>query len=127
MKKYKDVKVLIVDDVANMRSFLAASLRSIDILKVWDASNVKDGMKLYQDKKPDIVFLDLDMPGIGGMTMLRSLTKQDACAYVVIVSGESKVDNVKEALKAGAKGFIVKPYNMNKIILMLDKMLASKG
>ncbi|MBE1301475.1 MAG: response regulator [Alteromonadaceae bacterium] len=126
MERFRNISALIVDDVANMRGFLISSLRSIDLLNVRDASNAKEAMKMYQEKRPDIVFLDLDMPDISGLTMLRTLQQKDPRAFVVIVSGESNVDNVKESLKAGAKGFIVKPYNMNKIIAMLDKLLASK-
>lgn len=127
MERFRNISALIVDDVANMRGFLISSLRSIDLLNVRDASNAKEAMKMYQEKRPDIVFLDLDMPDISGLTMLRTLQQKDPRAFVVIVSGESNVDNVKESLKAGAKGFIVKPYNMNKIIAMLDKLLASKN
>lgn len=126
MERFRNISALIVDDVANMRGFLISSLRSIDLLNVRDASNAKEAMKMYQEKRPDIVFLDLDMPDISGLTMLRTLQQKDPRAFVVIVSGESNVDNVKESLKAGAKGFIVKPYNMNKIIAMLDKLLATK-
>lgn len=126
MERFRNINALIVDDVANMRGFLISSLRSIDVLNVRDASNAKEAMKMYQDKRPDIVFLDLDMPDISGLTMLRTLQQKDPRAFVVIVSGESNVENVKESLKAGAKGFIVKPYNMTKIIAMLDKLLASK-
>ena len=126
MDKFKDISVLIVDDVANMRGFLNSSLRSIDILNVRDAANAKEGIKKYEDKRPDIMFLDLDMPDIGGMTVLRSIKQKDPSAFIVIVSGESKIDNVKEALKLGAKGFVVKPYSMQKIIAMLDKGLEAK-
>lgn len=126
MSKYKSLSVLIVDDVANMRSFLASSLRSIEVLKVYDAPNARAGMKMYEEKRPDILFLDLDMPEISGMTALRSIKKQDPSAFIVIVSGESQVENVKEALKLGAKGFVVKPYSMQKIIGMLDKALEAK-
>lgn len=126
MDKFKHLSVLIVDDVANMRGFLTSSLRSIDILNVRDAGNAKEGVKKYEEKRPDIMFLDLDMPDIGGMTVLRSLKQKDPSAFIVIVSGESKVDNVKEALKLGAKGFVVKPYSMQKIIAMLEKALEAR-
>lgn len=126
MQKYKDISALIVDDVANMRNFLMSSLRSVDVTKLRDAANATEGMRMYQEKRPDIVFLDLDMPEVSGLTMLRSLKQKDRDAFIVIVSGESKVENVKEALKLGAKGFIVKPYNMAKITAMLDKVLSVK-
>lgn len=126
MTKFKDLSVLIVDDVANMRGFLTSSLRSIDVLNVRDAANAKEGIKKYEEKRPDVLFLDLDMPDIGGMTVLRSIKQKDPSAFVVIVSGESNVDNVKESLKLGAKGFVVKPYSMQKIISMLDKALTMR-
>lgn len=124
--KFRNISVLIVDDVANMRGFLTSSLRSIEVLNIRDASNANDGMKKYEEKRPDIMFLDLDMPDIGGMSVLRSLKQKDPSAFIVIVSGESKIDNVKEALKLGAKGFVVKPYSMQKIVAMLEKALDAK-
>ena len=126
MNKFKDLSVLIVDDVANMRGFLTSSLRSIDVLNVRDAANAKEGIKRYEEKRPDVMFLDLDMPDIGGMTVLRSIKQKDPSAFIVIVSGESNVENVKESLKLGAKGFVVKPYSMQKIISMLDKALQAR-
>lgn len=126
MQKYSNLSALIVDDVANMRSFLISSLRSVDLLNTRDAANGKEGIKMYREKRPDIVFLDLDMPEISGLSMLRSIKQYDPSAFVVIVSGESKKENVKEALLLGAKGFIVKPYNMTKVMAMLDKAIAAK-
>lgn len=126
INKFRDVSVLIVDDVANMRGFLTSSLRSIEVLNIRDAANAKEGIKKYEEKRPDVLFLDLDMPDISGMTVLRSLKQKDPSAFIVIVSGESKVENVKEALKLGARGFVVKPYSMQKIMAMLEKALEAK-
>ena len=82
--KFRNISVLIVDDVANMRGFLTSSLRSIEVLNIRDASNANDGMKKYEEKRPDIMFLDLDMPDIGGMSVLRSLKQKDQRASKVV-------------------------------------------
>ena len=116
-----NIQVLIVDDVSNMRSLLASSLRSLDISTILEASNTLDAIEIYEKKHIDIVFLDLHMPKIDGFAALKKIRSINPNAFVVIVSGESSIDNVKKAILMGAKGFIVKPYQLGKIKEMIDK------
>lgn len=127
MKEVKSLNVLIVDDVANMRGLLASSLRSWDISNITEAANANEALKYFEAKLHDIVFLDLQMPGVGGMAVLRSMKQIKPDAFIVIVSGESNVSNVKEAIQFGAKGFIVKPYTMAKLEEMIKKYLKEKA
>ena len=116
-----NITVLIVDDVSNMRSLLASSLRSLDISTIKEASNTMDAIEIYEKKHIDIVFLDLHMPKIDGFEALKRIRLINPNAFVVIVSGESSINNVKKAIQMGAKGFIVKPYQLGKIKGMIDK------
>ena len=114
------IRVLIVDDVSDMRNLLASSLRNLDIRDIMEAKNAVDAIEIYQNKEIDIVFLDLHMPKIDGFEALKKIRFINPNAFVVIVSGESSINNVKKAILMGAKGFIVKPYQLGKIKEMIE-------
>ena len=120
----KEIQALIVDDVSNMRNLLASSLRSLDVTNILEAMSAKEAIELYKQKHIDVVFLDLNMPDIDGFEALKQIRNLDPMAFVVIVSGENYIENVKKAIKMGAKGFIVKPYQLGKIKDMLTKYAA---
>ena len=114
-------RVLIVDDVSDMRNLLASSLRSLDISHIMEAKNAAGAIEIYQNKEIDIVFLDLHMPNIDGFEALQEIRKINPVAFIVIVSGEHSIDNVKKAIKLGANGFIIKPFKLGKLKEMIDK------
>ena len=116
-----DLSILIVDDVSNMRRLLTSTLRSLDITNTLDATNSLDAIEIYKNKDIDIVFLDLNMPEVDGLEALKQIREHDTKAFVVIVSGENYVGNVKKAIALGAKGFIVKPYKFGKIQETINK------
>jgi two-component system chemotaxis response regulator CheY len=113
-------KVLIVDDVAVARDLMRAMLRSLDVKQIFDASNGIEAVALFKHERPDVVFLDICMPGMDGLHALEEMLAINPAAYVVIDSAESTPDNVRAALQLGAKGFIVKPFNMQKVREILD-------
>ncbi len=119
-----EISVLIVDDVSNMRSLLASSLRSLDITNILEASSSLDAIEIYQNKKSDIIFLDLQMPKVDGFEALKQIREINNNAFIVIVSGENSIINVKKAIQLGANGFIVKPYKLGKIQEMIEKLNA---
>ena len=110
-----------MDDVSNMRRLLTSTLRSLDITNTLDATNSLDAIEIYKNKDIDIVFLDLNMPEVDGLEALKQIRELDTKAFVVIVSGENYVGNVKKAIALGAKGFIVKPYKFGKIQETINK------
>jgi len=108
-------KVLIADDVAVARDLMRAMLRSLDIAQIFDASNGIDAVALFRREHPDIVFLDICMPGMNGLQALEVMLAENPAAFIVIDSAESTAKNVRAALELGAKSFIVKPFNMQKV------------
>ena len=120
-------KVLIVDDVAVARDLMRAMLRSLDVKQIFDASNGIDVIALFRRERPDIVFLDIRMPGMDGLQALGEMLTDNPAAFIVIDSAESTAKNVRAALKLGAKGFIVKPFNMQKVRDILDKYFLYKS
>jgi two-component system chemotaxis response regulator CheY len=123
----KSLKILIVDDIAVARDLLRAMLRSLHVTEILDASNGHDAVALYQRARPDIVFLDIRMPGKDGLQALFEILAIDPNAFVVIDSADSTADNVRAALKGGARGFMVKPYNMQKVRDILEQYAAQRA
>ncbi len=112
---------LIVDDINEMRALLKVMLKKNGITDIVEASNGAAALQSYSQALPDMVFLDINMPDNSGLEVLEALLKQDSFAYVVMVSGESTVKNVKKALDLGARGFVVKPYTYQKIAEMIER------
>jgi two-component system chemotaxis response regulator CheY len=119
--------VLIVDDVAVARDLVRAMLRSLDVEQIFDASNGIDAIALFRREHPDIVFLDIRMPGMDGLQALAEMLAENPAAFIVIDSAESTADNVRAALELGAKGFLVKPFNMQKVRDVLDNYFRYKS
>ena len=123
----RSLKVLIVDDIAVARDLLRAMLRNLQVTEILDASNGHDAVALYQRARPDIVFLDIRMPGKDGLQALHEIMVIDPNAFVVIDSADSTVDNVRTAVQGGARGFMVKPYNMQKVRDILEQYAAQQA
>ena len=117
----ESINVLVVDDVQVMRSLLISSLRSLNITNVQEAHNAQSALQIFAKGKIDIVFLDINMPDINGLELIKQLRSMNPSVFIIMVSGESSLDNVKQSIALGAKGFIVKPYTSGRIKAMIDK------
>lgn len=115
MKKNQIITALIVDDVAEMRSLLKTTLLKVGVRNVAEADSAHTALARYRESRSNIVFLDINMPGESGISLLEVLKAEDKFAYVVMVSGDSTVENVKTSIGLGARGFVVKPYTLAKI------------
>jgi two-component system chemotaxis response regulator CheY len=100
---------LVVDDSEFARKSLITLLGRIGGMLSGEAVSGQDALQKYRSLKPDIVFMDVNMPGMEGIDALELLLREDSGAKVVIVSSLSHGDLVKDALKKGAKHFITKP------------------
>jgi len=123
----KLLSVLIVDDVAVARDLTRAMLRSLDVTQIFDASNGTDAVDLFRRINPDVVLLDICMPGVSGLQALGEMLEENPAAFIVMNSAESTQENVSEAMKLGAKGFIVKPFCSQKVRDILDKYILYKA
>lgn len=115
------INVLVVDDVQVMRSLLISSLKTLNIHNVQEAHDARSAMQIFSKGKIDIVFLDINMPDVNGLELIKQLRSLNPSVFVIMVSGESSLDNVKQSIALGAKGFIVKPYTSGRIKAMIDK------
>ncbi|WP_067730982.1 response regulator [Oceanobacillus damuensis] len=101
--------ILIADDSKFMRSFLKTKLQQHGYQDVIEAADGQEAINVYEHTKPDIVFLDITMPNVGGLTALEKILDFDSNAKVVMCSAMATKSNVNEALHLGARDFIVKP------------------
>jgi len=109
-------KVLIADDTPLVRQMLGSYVKALGYTDVLTASDGKAAVTLYKSRDIDITFLDIDMPKLNGIEALKQIKEHNKGAYVVIVSGESTLENIELSIASGANGFITKPFNSQKII-----------
>lgn len=108
-------KILLVDDAAFMR-MRCAKLLVENGYEVEEAENGAEAVNKYQEIKPDLVLMDITMPVMDGITAVREIKGNDPGAKVVMVSALGQQTMVMEAIKAGAKDFVVKPFQPDKIL-----------
>lgn len=112
-------RVLIVDDALFMRRMLADILKKEGFEICGEAENGKEGIDKYAELRPDVVTMDIVMPKmeeIDGVAAVREIIKRDPQAKIVIVSAMGQHALVVEAIQAGAKDFIVKPFQPSRVV-----------
>lgn len=118
----KKLTVLIADDEPLVRSLLLDYLMGECHYNVIVARDGRQALTLYQKHVGEIkiTFLDIEMPKLDGLRVLRGIRVVNRKAYVVILSGAGNLENVKAAMAAGMNGFIVKPFSNKKIAEALN-------
>jgi len=116
-------RILIVDDAAFMRMMLTDILVEKGYEIAGEAEDGEEALRLYKELKPNLVTMDIVMPGAGGIEAVREILKVDSKAKILIVSALGQRVLVKEAIEAGAKGFVVKPFSPEKVIEEVENIL----
>ncbi len=114
------MKILVVDDAAFMRIRLEKILSGAGH-EVIQAENAATALTLYQEHTPDLVTMDITMPEIDGIQAIGLLKKIDPAAKVIVISAMGQKSMVGEAIKAGAKDFVVKPFEPERIIAAVTR------
>ena len=112
------VTVLIVDDSRTSRRFLRNMLTEAGY-----EVDGEDGMKKYEEFKPDIVTMDITMPKLDGIDAVSEILKINPAAKIVMVTAAGQKTNIVEALKRGAADFIQKPFESSAIVSVLEKVM----
>ena len=92
--------------------------------EVAEAENGREAVSKYAEWRPDAVLMDITMPIMDGLTALKEIRKLDPAARVAMVTAMGQQAIVLEALKAGAKDFVLKPFQPDRILATLHKLLA---
>ena len=117
-------RVLIVDDAAFMRKMLGDVLTKGGHAVVGEAANGVEAVARYQELKPDLTTLDITMPEKDGLAALADIMGSDPSARVVMCSALGQESKVLEAIKLGAKDFVVKPFQPDRVNDAVGKALA---
>jgi two-component system, chemotaxis family, chemotaxis protein CheY len=116
-------KIMVVDDAAFMR-MRCSKLLTDNGYEVTEAANGVEAVKKYQESKPDGVLMDITMPDMDGIQTLKKLMEMDASAKIAMVTAMGQQSLVIEALKFGAKDFVVKPFNAERVLAAVKRITA---
>ena len=115
---------LIVDDSAFMRFHLRRMMDSFDNVIASEAANGNEAIREYGRLRPDIVLMDIVMPGLEGVETVKRICTEDPKARVIMISSVSYQEKVAEAISAGAKWFIPKPVTTDELRRAIENVLS---
>lgn len=113
--------VLITDDTAFMRMTLKNVIQKNGFDVVGEAADGEEAVAKYKELNPDLVTMDITMPKMDGIAAIKEIVKIDPDAKIVVCSAMGQKPMVLEALNAGAKDFLVKPFDPERVVEALDK------
>jgi len=116
-------KVLIVDDAAFMRMMLKDILTKNGFEVVGEAANGNEAVEKYSQLSPDLVTMDITMPQCDGIAALKQIVGKDPSAKIIMCSAMGQQAMVIESIQAGAKDFIVKPFQPPRVLESIKKVL----
>ncbi|MBI3230049.1 MAG: response regulator [Burkholderiales bacterium] len=114
---------LIIDDNEITRELLRVTMRSDGYQVLGEATDGESGMEMVARLKPDVVFLDIVMPGMSGIDVLKSIKSKLPKTVVLMVTGNSDRATVQAAVQNGAGGFILKPFNTGTVLKTVENAL----
>jgi two-component system chemotaxis response regulator CheY len=120
-------RLLIVDDATIMRMRISGVAREAGWEIVAEATNGVEGLARYREQRPDLVTLDIVMPELDGVEMLRQLRSEDPAARVVMVSAVDQRAKLRECIALGALDFVVKPFDKERLLSLFRKYAAAPG
>ncbi|UCC74752.1 MAG: response regulator [Gemmatimonadota bacterium] len=115
--------VLIVDDAIFMRTMIADILKGAGFEVVGEASSGSEAVEKYKELKPDLVTMDIVMPDMGGIDAVREIVKFDPDARILMCSAMGQQGLVVEAIQAGARDFVVKPFQPSRVLEAVQRLL----
>lgn len=116
-------KILLVDDAAFMRMMIKDALQKNGYTDLYEAADGVEAVSKFNEVKPDLVIMDITMPNMDGLSALKAIKTIDAGANVVMCSAMGQEAMVIEAIKLGAKDFIVKPFKPDRILKTVTTVL----
>ncbi|NLW57121.1 MAG: response regulator [Firmicutes bacterium] len=116
-------RVLVVDDAAFMRMMIKDILKKGGFEVVGEAENGLKSIEKYKELKPDLVTMDITMPEMDGITAVKEIKKIDENALIIMCSAMGQQAMVIDAIQAGAKDFVVKPFQPDRVLEAVRKAL----
>jgi len=120
-------KILIVDDASFMRNVLKDIIKSNGLAsEIFEAGDGIEGVKAFQKIKPDLVTMDVNMPRADGIQALRAILKIDPTAKVIMITSVEEKHIVQDAIKLGARDYVVKPFDRSNVPLVINKVIRQR-
>ena len=116
--------VLLVDDEAHIRLYLKALLKRLGVETFYEASDGEPAIALYEQEKPDLVLLDVNMPGMDGLEVLERITAKDPDAVVIMLTAQASRKVVERSSEGGARQYIRKDSLKEEMIKILEETFA---
>ena len=118
-------KILLVDDAAFMRKMLKDALSKNGYTDLYEAVDGADAVEKYDELKPDLVIMDITMPNMDGLEALKTIRGKDGNANVVMCSAMGQESMVIDAVRSGAKDFIVKPFKADRVLKTVTSIVGT--
>ena len=116
-------KILIVDDAAFMRMMVKDILVKNGYEVIGEAKNGMEAVELYKKERPDVVTMDITMPVMDGIQAVKQIKAFDPTAKIIMCSAVGQQGMVMDAIKAGARDFIVKPFQTDRVLGAIKKVI----
>ena len=120
-------KVLAVDDSLVTLKILKKIIKDSEFEIIAEATSGEDAITKYDEVQPDLVLLDIIMPGMDGIEALEKIIEKDASAKIIMVSSMGTKEKVMESLEKGAKNFVMKPYEKSTLLEVMKKVCLSEN
>jgi two-component system chemotaxis response regulator CheY len=120
-----DHTILIADDAEFMRSMLRQIIEDMGWSVAAEASDGHEAIEMYKNIKPNLVLLDITMPNLDGTEALKTILADDPEAQVVMITALGQKEQVLKAIKAGARDFIIKPFDHDRVTDTLERILSA--
>ena len=118
-------KILIVDDAAFMRKVIKDTLSKSGYTDLYEAVDGADAVEKYNEIQPDLVIMDITMPNMDGLEALKAIRGKDGSANVVMCSAMGQESMVIDAVRSGAKDFIVKPFKADRVLKTVTSIVGT--
>ena len=118
-------KILLVDDAAFMRKMIKDTLSKAGYTEIFEAVDGADAVVKYGEIQPDLVMMDITMPNMDGLEALKAIRAKDGNASVVMCSAMGQESMVIDAVRSGAKDFIVKPFKADRVLKTVTSILGN--
>ena len=115
--------ILIVDDTESMRKTLTNIIKKTDHVVVGEGVNGLEAIRLYREIKPDLVTMDITMPKMSGIEAVKAIKQEFPEAKIIMCSAMGQKKMIVEAIEAGAKDFIVKPFDESRVINAINRVI----
>ncbi|HTX03246.1 MAG TPA: response regulator [Candidatus Acidoferrales bacterium] len=116
-------RVLVVDDAVVMRMMIKDILSRNGFEVVGEAQNGAEAVEKYKDLRPDVVTMDMIMPGVDGISAVKQIVAVDPDAKILMCTSMGQEALLREAIEAGAKSYITKPFQPAKMVESIGKVL----